>query len=475
VTRRTTLAAIAAAGLVGVLLRLHFLSVPLNTDEGGFAAIARLWRQGYEIYGDVAWVDRPQGLLVLFRLAGLSGSSEALRVMAIVAAVVTLVAVAAAAWAVAGRGPAVAAASLYAVLSPAPHLEGFTANGELLSGAFAAAGVACALWWTIRRDWWLLAAAALLAGSAPLVKQSAIDGIVVVGAAALLIADRRWRNVAIAVVAGAIPGLIAVVHAATATAGLSDWWYAIVGYRSETESVVSGDIGSRFRLLVDSVPPAFQDLLPILVLALLGLRRGRPGPALLAIWLAAGIVGFLGGGLYHPHYWIQLVPVLSVLAGIGLVRLLHLPLAVKLAFALTLVPVVAYSAEVYSTTSPTRISALTSDDSRLATAPAVGRLLASETRPGEPVYVIWANAAVYWYANRPPAFRYLWYLNVQRIPGATEDVTAILTGPSPPRVVAVYQDPDGIDKTGAVSRTLAERYTLVRRIGDVPVYRLRPT
>ena len=282
----------------------------------------------------MAWVDRPQGLLVLFRLAGLSGSSEALRVMAILAAVVTLVAVAAAAWAVAGRGPAVAAAGLYAVLSPAPHLEGFTANGELLSGAFAAAAVACALWWTIRRDWWLLVAAALLAGSAPLVKQSAIDGIVVVGAAALLIADRRWRNVAIAVVAGAIPGLIAVVHAATATAGLSDWWYAIVGYRSETESVVSGDIGSRFRLLVDSVPPALQDLLPILVLALLGLRRGRPGPALLAIWLAAGIVGFLGGGLYHPHYWIQLVPVLSVLAGIGLVRLLHLPLAVKLAFAL---------------------------------------------------------------------------------------------------------------------------------------------
>lgn len=53
-TRRTTLAAIAAATVAGVLLRLHFLHVPLNTDEGGFAAIARLWRQGYEIYGDVA-------------------------------------------------------------------------------------------------------------------------------------------------------------------------------------------------------------------------------------------------------------------------------------------------------------------------------------------------------------------------------------------------------------------------------------
>lgn len=472
-TRLSTLAAITAAMAVGVLVRLHFLAVPLNTDEGGFAAIARLWQQGYEIYGNVAWVDRPQGLLVLFRLAGLAGSDEALRLLATAAAVITLAAVAAAAWAAAGRAAGVAAAGLYAVLSPAPHLEGFTANGELLSGAFAAAGVAFALWWTVRGDLRLLVAAALLAGCAPLVKQSAIDGIVVVAAAVLLHADRRPRNLAIAVAAGAIPGLVAVVHAATATAGLGDWWYAIVGYRSSTESAVSGDIGGRMRLLADSIPPALRDLLPLFVLAPLGLRRGRP--ALLAIWLVAGVVGFLGGGLYHPHYWIQLVPVLSVLAGIGLVRLIEFPVAVRLAVALSLVPVVAYSAEIYSTTSATHISAMTSDDSRLLTGRAVGRLLAAETKPGEPVYVVWANAAVYWYADRPPAFRYLWYLNVQRIPGATDEVRAVLTGPSPPRAIAVYQPPDGIDKTGAVARVLAERYTLVRRIGDVPVYRLRPT
>ena len=473
VTRRTTLAAIAAATAVGLLLRLHFLSVPLNTDEGGFAAVARLWRQGYLLYGDVAWVDRPQGLLVLFRLAGLNGSDEAFRVLAMLAALLTLVAVAAAAWAVAGRAAAVAAAGLYAVLSPAPHLEGFTANGELLSGSLAAAAVACALWWTVRRDLWLLVAAALLTGCAPLVKQSAIDGIIVLAVAVLMVADRRPRNVVIAVVAGAPPALAAVVHAATSTAGLGDWWYAIVGYRSSTESAVSGDMGDRLKLLVDSVPPALQDLLPLLVLAPFGLRRGRP--LLLSVWLAAGVVGFLGGGLYHPHYWIQLVPVLSVLAGIGLLRVLRLPVAVRVAVALSLVPVIAYSAEVYTTTSPAKISALTSNDTRLLTGPEVGRLLAAGTQPGEPVYVIWANAAAYWYADRPPAFRYLWYLNVQRIPGAAEDVTAVLTGPTPPRMVAVYQDPDGIDTTGAVTRTLAERYTLVRRVGGIPVYRLRPS
>ena len=223
---------------------------PSIPTRAGFAAVARLWRQGYLLYGDVAWVDRPQGLLVLFRLAGLNGSDEAFRVLAMLAALLTLVAVAAAAWAVACRAAAVAAAGLYAVLSPAPHLEGFTANGELLSGSLAAAAVACALWWTVRRDLWLLVAAALLAGCAPLVKQSAIDGIIVLAVAVPTVADRRPRNVVIAVVAGALPALAAVVHAATSTAGLGDW-YAIVGYRSSTESAVSGDMGDRLKLLVD--------------------------------------------------------------------------------------------------------------------------------------------------------------------------------------------------------------------------------
>jgi len=465
--------AIAAAAVLGIVMRLHFLDVPLNTDEGGFAAIARLWREGFTLYGNVAWVDRPQGLLVLYRLAGLADSDQAIRALAIGASLVTLVAIAAAAWAVAGRAPAVAAAGLYAVLSPAPHLEGFTANGELLSGALAASGAAFALWWTVRRHLALLVAAALLAGCAPLVKQSAIDGAAVVAAAAIVVADRRLRNLVVTAVVGLLPAGLAALHAATATAGLSDWWYAIVGYRSSTESAVSGDIGSRLHLLWDAVPPALQDLVPLVALAPLGFRRGHS--LLLGVWLGAGVVGFLGGGLYHPHYWIQLVPVLSVLAGIGLVRLGPLPLAVKLVYALTLLPVLAYSTEVYTTRDANRISALTSGDSRLASAPAVGRLLAAETKPGQPVYVIWANAAVYWYANRPPAFRYLWYLNVQRIPGAPADVRSVLTGPTPPQAVAVYQDPDGIDATGDVQRTLNARYQLVRRVGDVPVYRLRPS
>ena len=58
--------ACVAIALLAVLVRLRFLDVPLSVDEGGYAAVARFWASGSHLYRDV-WVDRPQGLLLLYR------------------------------------------------------------------------------------------------------------------------------------------------------------------------------------------------------------------------------------------------------------------------------------------------------------------------------------------------------------------------------------------------------------------------
>ena len=62
----------------------------------------------------------------------------------------------------------------------------------------------------------------------------------------------------------------------------------------------------------------------VLVIALGGLwalRRDRVLAVTLVAWLAAGVVGVLGGGSYWPHYLIQLVAPASLLAGAALARL----------------------------------------------------------------------------------------------------------------------------------------------------------
>ncbi len=467
---RRPLAAIVCAALVAILLRLHFLAVPLTTDEGGYAAIARLWSHGERLYGPVAWVDRPQGLMLAYRLGGLVSGTTGVRLLAIAAATITLVAVSAAAWALAGPRAAVLAAWLYAVVSPAPHLEGFTANGELLAGALAATGVALALWWRSRDDPWLLAVAALTAGAAPLVKQSAFDGAVVVIVIALA-GQRPRRSVGLAAAWLAVPALAALAHGLLT--GPADWWYAVVGYHTATESVIRGDHATQLHAFLRSLGP-LRDLSPLLVLALLaGVRERHHLPrAALATWLAAVLVGVAGGGLFHPHYWIALIAPCIVIAAVAASR--HHGRTPSLLVAATVVLSAVIAVQAYTTTSPRLISLRTSNDTRIVDAPTVGRALTRASRPGDRVLALWANASVYWYVDRAPASRYLWHRNLELIPGAAAAIVASIDGPHPPAAIAVYQQPQTLDRSGAIERALRERYTLVTTIGGVPVYRLRP-
>ena len=246
---------VAAAALLSVLLRLRFVWTPITSDEGGYLAIARAWRHGAVLYRDV-WVDRPQGLIVLNRMwdtLGL-GTPAGIRVLAIVAGVVGVVACASIAKTLFGPTAAVLAALFVAVLSSAPDYEGFIADGELLSGAAGAAGLAIAVTAIKPMDPKRLYTAGLIGGVAISLKQSGFDAIltaVVVVAATALLRRESLRGL------GAILGGIATVFGAMAIHGaLTGWdrfWYAFVGYRIAARSIatnaelrpVRDDLGDR--------------------------------------------------------------------------------------------------------------------------------------------------------------------------------------------------------------------------------------
>ncbi len=101
----TSARTVAWWGAVGVavltlLVRLPLVGLPLDPDEGGYGYIARRWAAGERLYSPQAWVDRPQGLLVLFRaVTSVSYSAAAIRVAAVLVAVVLALGVGAVAWA----------------------------------------------------------------------------------------------------------------------------------------------------------------------------------------------------------------------------------------------------------------------------------------------------------------------------------------------------------------------------------------
>jgi len=440
--------------------------------------VARLWSRGHALYGPVAWVDRPEGLVLAYRLVAATGWDPTARFLAIAAAALATGAVGAAAWALGGRRAALVAAGLFAVLSPAPHLEGFTANGELLAAGFTTITVAATAWWWVRGDRRLLVLAGLTGALGLLMKQSAFDGLVV--AVVVVLTGRQGgvrrtgRDLAAVAAGVAVPAVVTLAHAVVL--GFGDWWFAMIGHRSQTDSIVHGPYGHRLSLFLHSLPPFGKDLALLAVLAVPGVIAARRSSRLVLplTWLLAALAGFAIGGLYHPHYWMQLVAPLCLLGALGVEALAAR--SVRTAVLATVVVVGAtlvVSAPVYLASSGTKVSELTLDDRRVQLARPIGRLIADLTGPDDRVAAVWANAAVYWYADRTPAFRYLWLGPLSQIHGAAAIARAAITGPDPPTAVVITTKPSELDPHGEVTRALAERYVLVRHVGPYPVYVLR--
>src|SRR5438552_574059 len=114
------LAAICAAS-VGV--RWPFLTVPLTTDEGGYAYVAHWQKRGFRLYRDL-WFDRPQGIFVVYSaiLRVLGESTPRIRLGAALYNTCTtaLVGVLTARWW--GGRAGLAAAAIYGTSSASPVL-----------------------------------------------------------------------------------------------------------------------------------------------------------------------------------------------------------------------------------------------------------------------------------------------------------------------------------------------------------------
>ena len=180
---------------------------------------------------------------------------------------------------------------------------------------------------------------------------------------------------------------------------------------------------------------------PLGVAPALRTRRG----ALLVIWGAFSLTGFAIGGLFHPHYFVGLIAPFSALAAVGAQRLADgygTRIATVACAVLLAVPAIA-AWPVVSASSPSQVSWRTSHDGRILSDRTVGAWLRARTRPGDTVYAMYAEASLYFAADRPPAFKYLWFLGEQRIPHALTDLRDVLAGPDAPRYIVVYQAPRG--------------------------------
>ncbi|WP_035805431.1 hypothetical protein [Kitasatospora mediocidica] len=473
--RGAALTAIALAALLAVAVRLPLLRLPLDPDEGGYAYLAAKWAGGARLYSPAAWVDRPQGLMLVFRLVtDLSYTATALRVGAMAAAAVLTLATASAAWALAGRRAAVVAGLLVAVVSAGPYVEGYEFNGELIAAAVGTAGIAAALWWqrgAAAAGW--LVPAGVLCGCAPLVKQSAVDGLVVLLAVALTSTGRRRRALLAALGGAAVPLAAAAVHGAVT--GWSSWYFAVVGFQSAV-AATSGGTGARLASDYRTFLHVTPDLLGLAVVGLLGcaaLPRGPVRRLPLLLWLAVALLAVLGGPFAHPHYWVQAVAPLAVLAAVAVTR--PRPVGGRvLTSAALLTAAVAGPLVVQldlATKPPQQRAAAVIDDQRQLVNGQMSTWLRTHTAPSDTVFAFTASADLYLLADRSTGFPYLWNSAFQAIPSAEPQLAGWLDGPLAPRWIVRYAPPSSLDPSGRLQGILDRHYRPAAVVDGVTVLR----
>ena len=436
-------ASAAALGAAAVLLRLPFRSAPLTADEGGYAELARLWAHGEPLYRTV-WVDRPQGLLLVFRAARGAGltSTVDLRGVAAACAVVIAVSVVAIGKRSGSTWIAVAAGILAVTAGASPFIEGFTLSGELIAGALAAVAIAVFLAGERSGSLAALACAGLVAGAAVTVKQSAFDA-------------------ALAPAAGFLAGACLPLVAAYALSGdRHAWVQAVIGYGAHA-SVARSGAADRFSHLAASLPAAARALGPAVVLAAAGWTRA---PLLLRLWVVAALIGVGVGGGFHAHYYEQLAAPLALVAAWGARRLGTWAVVAAVAVVL------GFAAPFWPASAARQASAFWPDDPHLRTDAAVVSYVRAHTRPGERIYVLWAAANIYYLADRPPAYRYLWLRNLTTTAGGVAGADRVLAGRQAVLVVEA-QPPAVADPSGRTAALLRREYRRVARVDGVQIWR----
>ncbi len=486
-------------------------------DEGGYAFATRGWLNGTgTLYHDL-WISRPQGIFVLYGLVfeTLGTDAAALRLAAAIAAAATAVVV----WLFtrrwAGGRAANLAAIIFAVISASPYHEGFTANAEIFM-ALPAALAALVLLQSARGGWSILGLllAGMLIGIATLLKPSGIVMLPVAWAFIYLDVERprraQFRRSA-AVLAGvslaAIPSLI---HGWLI--GWDDFLYATITYRLTSQSSATVGFDHHIWAFLGMIARswAYLTLIGVVLLvrhrravriwlrrrrwrrrlapsAQLGLTASGPGTFfqlarpdddagfLLRLWFLGCGIGLGIGGDWWTHYLLQAAAPFAIWLGVTLpATLRRLRRGDQVVLTITTVALLLAPFWVIGLGSGNAIADELFDHPGYPVQDEVAAYVRAHTEPGETIYVAFDQAALYYLADRPPAYRHLYDQELRAVPDAYSDIIALIHSPERPVYIVGTRQPGPFpDDSRTFWREVGLFYEVETMVAGVPIYRAR--
>lgn len=443
-----------------IAARWHFFDVPLISDEGGYAYVARFCGPDHALYRDLPF-DRPQGIFLLYEIPVLLGGSPwAIRAFAALYAGVAVVALRACARDLFGPRAGWVAAVAGAVFGAAPSIEGFTANAELFTLLPLTLSAHAA--WRGR-----FGVAGLLAGAAAFVKPSGVSGLVLAGTWALVAGVPRWRALIAGAIGFSVGPVVSVLHGASVDfdAYLASFLDRRLFLYSGFASPLEHQLRLLHRALAESAPA--WSALAAAAIVQVARSRGRTS-AFGVLWLASTWVGMALGGEWHVHYFQQMIPPLALLAG-GAVETLRLTRWRAAWFAPAAAGLAIFFAVdgAYWRRSPLAVSISLWHRLPYLFAEHAGAVIAARTRPDDRVYVAVAEPEVYVHARRRAAIPSLFYRELLQPQVRSQVLGALARGV--PAVVAVAGSPPGMSHDD-LSALLSSSYVLVDRVGPFEIW-----
>jgi hypothetical protein len=326
-----------------------------------------------------------------------------------------------------GRLAGLVAAASYALLSTSFSVLGFAAHATNFVAISALAGILLLMRATESRRPWQLFSSGFLLGLAFLMKQPGIAFAVFCG---LYLLRKQWPHLtkwkeAASRVGWYVAGMLlpfGLMCLILWIAGVfKTFWFWVFDYAGAYGSEVSFSRG--VQNFTEALSAVASPAIAVWIIAALGLaflcrRENRPHAGFIGGLVVCSFLSVCPGFLFRPHYFVLMLPVIALLAGIAVYSATQVLDRAGSGFALTAVPVLLFSAGFGYSIMQQRASLFEIDpllacqeqygNNPFSESVAVARYVDAHTSGSDRIAVLGSEPEIYFYAKRHSATGFIY-------------------------------------------------------------------
>ncbi|KKR50582.1 MAG: hypothetical protein UT84_C0010G0005 [Candidatus Curtissbacteria bacterium GW2011_GWA1_40_16] len=330
------------SAFLSIVLRWNLLNFLLTTDEGAYAYITYFWQQGNKLYTDV-WLDRPQGIFLIYRLVfnTFGDTTEAIRLFAAVYNSLTVIAIGALGKKLFNWQTGAISAFLFTIFSSGIAVEGFTANTELFINLPAIISIYFLLridTLSKRNNYINLILGGLFAGLPFLIKGSGISAILFATLYTVYLVIQKNKGVKATFFKkdNLLPFMSLILGFTIAIApafmhgfmlGIKNYLWGMIGWRVFEYNILT-NVNQQLNKFLQAailIAPEWTLIIVLFVLWLFLIKKNTAKQKfVLKLFLSTSFLVAAMGGQWHRHYFVQILPALSLIGGAATYNLINL-------------------------------------------------------------------------------------------------------------------------------------------------------